>query len=527
MRGIVGMLLFALLLSAAVNVGASTITAASCSASAVQAALSQASAGDTVFIPAGTCSWTTAVSWTAPANVTLKGAGTSATGGGDRTVIIDNYTTNSPLLNLTVSATGTFRMTGITVQGGSGVLKDNAIIKINGPGTVRLDHLHINEQTYSPPVIGKILLIGRGVTGVLDHSILNLYDIGWIHVVNGTSFAGDSDWAAATGFGSDNFFFIEDNQIDSVANPSFGVYRGTLTDCHTGGRYVARFNTLVATSVGQTHPTGHGSDDRGCRAHEIYGNLVTSPLTYEPNFAFEYNNSGTALIWGNQANNVFKNIIYFNDVRQSSSTYTQSAPPAGWGYCGTTYGPSKWDKNDDSTGEPCIDQPGRGQGDLITGLFPNKVNSTTGTVAWPHQALEPVYIWNNTASIVSGWGGNYTANISGGRVASDRDYYSAASGIQTSPTSPFNGTSGTGWGTLANRPTPCTTGVGYFATDQGSWNRSTSNPYGVQQNGADGVLYKCTATNTWTLYYTPYTYPHPLQSETVPSAPTNLRVSGL
>jgi len=37
---------------------ASTITAASCGASAVQAALTQASAGDTVFIPAGTCSWT-------------------------------------------------------------------------------------------------------------------------------------------------------------------------------------------------------------------------------------------------------------------------------------------------------------------------------------------------------------------------------------------------------------------------------------------------------------------------------------
>src|SRR5262249_32314074 len=66
--------------------------------------------------------------------------------------------------------------------------------------------------------------------------------------------------------------------------------------------------------------------------------------------------------------------------------------------------------------------------------------------------------------------------------------------------------------TLANRPTTCTTGVAYFATDQGSWNTSTSNPYGVQQNGADGVLYKCTTPNTWTLYYTPYIYPHPLRN---------------
>jgi hypothetical protein len=33
-------------------------------------------------------------------------------------------------------------------------------------------------------------------------------------------------------------------------------------------------------------------------------------------------------------------------------------------------------------------------------------------------------------------------------------------------------------------------------------------------NGASGLLYKCTATDTWTLYYTPYTYPHPLVTPT-------------
>lgn len=45
------------------------------------------------------------------------------------------------------------------------------------------------------------------------------------------------------------------------------------------------------------------------------------------------------------------------------------------------------------------------------------------------------------------------------------------------------------------------------------------------------VIYKCTATNTWTPFFTPYTYPHPLRGGgsssdlTPPSAPTNLRVS--
>jgi hypothetical protein len=41
-----------------------------------------------------------------------------------------------------------------------------------------------------------------------------------------------------------------------------------------------------------------------------------------------------------------------------------------------------------------LDQPGTGQGDLISGDTP--LNSTTGTAVWPHSAADPVYIWGNT-----------------------------------------------------------------------------------------------------------------------------------
>ena len=59
-------------------------------------------------------------------------------------------------------------------------------------------------------------------------------------------------------------------------------------------------------------------------------------------------------------------------------------------------------------------------------------------------------------------------------------------------------------GPIASRPTTCTTGVAYWATDEGEWDSTHAGP--------DGRLYKCTATNTWTLFYTPYTYPHPLRT---------------
>ena len=83
----------------------------------------------------------------------------------------------------------------------------------------------------------------------------------------------------------------------------------------------------------------------------------------------------------------------------------------------------------------------------------------------------------------------------------------------------FNGTAGIGRGPIASRPDTCTTGVGYWATDQGSWN--TKLPANTS-----GSLYKCTAPNTWTLYYTPYTYPHPLRTGSPSSSsimpPSNL-----
>ena len=158
-----------------------------------------------------------------------------------------------------------------------------------------------------------------------------------------------------------------------------------------------------------------------------------------------------------------------------------------------------------------LDQPGRGQCDLITGFTPT-VNSTTGTAIWPHQKLEPCYSWNEIYSP-----GAVQMNIQTGCTSlfhENRDFYNQAAAVGGAQLT------GVGVGTFANRPatgvagvdisgaTPHAPGTGYWATD-------TQTLYVYTDQG-------------WQTYYTPYTYPHPLVSGATPTptAPTNLRVTG-
>src|SRR4029077_19907187 len=71
-----------------------------------------------------------------------------------------------------------------------------------------------------------------------------------------------------------------------------------------------------------------------------------------------------------------------------------------------------------------LDQSGRGQGDLITGRSPNFLNSVTGTKAWPHQVLDPVYGWNNYN------GANYISVVSPGNTfLENREFYNQAAAV--------------------------------------------------------------------------------------------------
>jgi hypothetical protein len=167
----------------------------------------------------------------------------------------------------------------------------------------------------------------------------------------------------------------------------------------------------------------------------------------------------------------------------------------------------------------CLDQPNRGAGALVAGSQSNPILASTGAPGPVNQVRDPSY--QAADSLPSTAGHTLTGDWAG--VIPNRDYYveSVNQSAQSSPTSPFNGTSGTGHGTLTNRPATCATGVGYWATDQGSWNTT---------GGEQGELFICTAANTWTISYSPYTYPHPViaggttGTSDAPNPPTSLKV---
>jgi hypothetical protein len=491
----------AFLLIASFPVGAQTINAASCSANDVQTAFNAAkSSTTTINIPAGTCHWTSHVALNVPAgstNLSIIGAGTctgtpTPTSCNDATTIIDDDTTDSWLLQLNSAAASSYlRLSGVTIQGGSGTVKYNGVFAVNGyTQNLRIDHFHLNANSYATSLYAAIRMT-NWIYGVIDHSIFEgPRSAGvqvWMDNYGSSSYSfGDGSWADGPNFGSNKFLFVENNTFNTTATTGGGYF---YSDCTAGGRFVTRHNNFTNTGL-LIHPTGGAGRIRGCRALEIYGNTFGGTIS---EFAVFYDQSGTSLIWNNTVASNYSNFLNFHNTRADNTVYIETAVPNGWGYCGTVSGlsgrGSVWDESPNTiSGYACLDQVGRGKGDLLKNDFPSVVNTVSNKASWPNQASEPVYEWMNAYG-----GSNYVSTYPSDTTSfqKNRDYYLWCNASSASGCTSFTGVSGTGSGLLSARPSTCAPGVAYWATDS-------------------NTLYQCTTADTWTVYYTPYSYPHPL-----------------
>lgn len=375
------------------------------------------------------------------------------------------------------SITNLFRITGFVFTG--------QVIAIWFYCDIDFTKFRVDHNTFNMGGGDTALLLGASspasqgaMYGVIDHNSF-LSSTGNAQAVKNIT-NDDDPWETGL-IGSANNLFYEDN-IMTMTGGTYDAGFGCI-DIWRGGSMVIRFNTFTGCRF-LSHGVMHG----GPPAWEAYGNIIETPDGYR---YVHHQGSGEWMAWSNRLNNPGSVRVALQHYRSSSNPNDDGTTHSCNGVL-TTYPDGSRSPTATYRGYPCYRQPGRDQS----------------------MTLKPVYIWDNkidgstliTAIEVTGYGDEQYLSS---HMQANRDYY-----VQGSS---FDGTSGIGVGTLASRPSTCTAtpeaadagngGVGYWATDQGTWKT------GIPEEGqdvAEGVLYRCSATNTWATAYTPYTYPHPL-----------------
>lgn len=449
----------------------------------VTSCISGASAGDTINVSAGSATWASNIVISGKTGLKIIGAGsanTLITGAG---FALSNHADNTRISGFSFTQTG-------------------AYMYFDGSQGWRFDHNTVTRTTWDFCLWALGSINGsRSNTpseGLIDHN--NLTNCRTVSYGEYTDTGGSDRWLEPLNEGTQHALYAEDNTytITDSSCLSGGAVLCNFMDANLGGRYVARFNT-VNNAYFESHSLP-GANSRGTRLTEIYNN--TFHLTSTGGFSRPFFlRAGTGMIFHNTADaNYGENHVDFNNQRSCENLPTV-------GFCDGTNFPDQ--NTPGQVGYSCRDQ----------------IGASTDTSYWSYlnspspQGKMPMYLWKNTSpggeqTVVVATGncdaGHETSQIS--QLAQNRDWYQYNAS--------FNGTAGIGEGTLAARPATCTVGVGYWATDQGSWNQSN--------NGAgQGVFYQCTSPNIWALVYTPYTYPHPLQGGggSQPEPPTGLQAA--
>ena len=108
----------------------------------------------------------------------------------------------------------------------------------------RVDHCHFDHLYWT-----HSLQLKRWIYGVDDHNLFECNGTNVSHIIQHSSWGGLNDghgsWADYPYYGSDKFWFLEDNTIKG----SGSVATSGGVDSSEGGRYVARHNYVQNTSL--------------------------------------------------------------------------------------------------------------------------------------------------------------------------------------------------------------------------------------------------------------------------------------
>lgn len=445
----------------------------------VQAKINGASAGDTVTIPAtgGPFTWgagATGITMNKAIHLTNLGS----------TVLLSTSgpVFGSAVINMTGNGgwiDGTWTMTGAYNPAGPGA----PVTPISASGTnFVVTGVH---YTTSSTLGGYFVYVSEGA-GVCYNCTLTAAGPSFqIFMIRGAT----SRWNNANTMGTSDAWYIEDSILDSdYAQENDGAAAA-----------VVRFCTLKSGASLDMHQIETSTDANGAvhgsRQLEAYDNTyITAGYPQWLNAR-----GGSAMIFDNvvPADGSGGGSHYFALIFEWGAVTNGSTIP-GYGWQPT---PARY---------PIPDQVGIGP--YIAGV-------QTG-------GADPMYYWNNTqvggadepllgynpqsASAISTYGQTFYATDEDGTpylYKRHREYFrGVAGGVFPSGTDVGRGTKAA---MLASAPTIA--GQGWWVTDEGSWNTKLA-------ANTSGRLYKWSGS-TWNLFYTPYTYPHPLQG-TSPSLAT-------
>ncbi|MCX6747021.1 MAG: hypothetical protein NTU63_02705, partial [Candidatus Pacearchaeota archaeon] len=421
------------------------IYALSCSQIDVQAAVNNASRGNIVVVPAGTCTWNNTLTITK--GITLRGAGISQTKIAGQIILVTISPDTSALSNHE-----TFNVEGFNFNGNnstSAQMSWQGLITLQGSSTTTgYINLRIINNKFQNTFGTGIYLIGT-VYGVASSNQFDRVEMP-IRAIGNNEYSWSAFYSTLAYGGSDNFYF-EDNTI-GFSSPYSGS-PGWL-ESGQGGRIVVRYNLWNdANTTGSEYWDVHGlqtpnSTGGNCQQYstmvaEYYGNLRI--------------NTQNAYRWTCHRGSW---LMQFNNV------ITGLGSP------------------DNSYNEYSCDEC------AAFGIYLQHISNT--------------YFWNNLANgQIKGLIKNFD-DCTTYKITENRDYFNYNSSCTSSSCS-------VGIGCGSTPPTgACSIGVGYWVTSYSLCYSAPSTMAEMKTVTQAGRFYKCTAPNTWTLYYQPYTYPHPL-----------------